>query len=80
MYKRTLMYKFPNVKPVFVYAAAAGIARCISIFDMYPVDTIKVRYDSSLSKCDGIYLTSTSAGGACLGNEETFRYRGLLSW
>jgi hypothetical protein len=45
-----------TIKDARRHLAAAGIARCISIFAMYPVDTIKVRYDimSSFSKCDGI--------------------------
>jgi hypothetical protein len=45
-----------TIKDARRHLAAAGIARCISIFTMYPVDTIKVRYDiiSSFLKCEGI--------------------------
>jgi hypothetical protein len=34
-----------TIKDARRHLAAAGIARCISIFAMYPVDTIKVRND-----------------------------------
>jgi hypothetical protein len=34
-----------TIKDARRHLAAAGIARCISIFAMYPVDTIKVRCD-----------------------------------
>lgn len=34
-----------TIKDARRHLAAAGVARCISIFVMYPVDTIKVRYD-----------------------------------
>jgi hypothetical protein len=46
-----------TIKDARRHLAAAGVARCVSIFVMYPVDTIKVRYSNYpifFSKCDGI--------------------------
>jgi hypothetical protein len=65
-----------TIKDARRHLAAAGIARCISIFAMYPVDTIKVRNDiiPKFSKCDGILLARTNAGGACRENEGIYRY------
>jgi hypothetical protein len=51
-----------TIKDARRHLAAAGVARCVSIFIMYPVDTIKVRnvyYPIFFSKCDGIELPRT---------------------
>jgi hypothetical protein len=44
-----------TIKDARKHLAAAGVARCVSIFTMYPMDTVKVRYYLCLYT-DGYHL------------------------
>jgi solute carrier family 25 S-adenosylmethionine transporter 26 len=58
MYKRTLMNKFPNVKPIFVYAAAAIMGDLTGSGWLCPSEVVKQKMQAGMFKTTGEAVSS----------------------
>lgn len=58
MYKRTLLKKFPKVKPVFVYAAAAILGDLTGSFWLCPSEVVKQQMQAGMFETTGEALSS----------------------